>query len=187
MSTQQNSRFWKWLIAGFLVIMMAGSSFMGCATAPRMLDSSVTGPQVVVNPEKIRLSVAKLKSTNFFFEGSGFQPGDSVLINLVGPDGTKVIVGEAPVKADGKFLAKVNDLTKFMEIMKGDVSFNDQLLPVVIIKQAPIPAGIYTVKVSSMIASLAAETKLKVKGPGALGCLMDWIGIKTGKIVDKRS
>ena len=65
----------------------------GCSGPPKKLDSSISGPQAIVNPETIRLGVVKMRDTHIVFEGSGFQtkPGDSVLITLTGPNETKVI------------------------------------------------------------------------------------------------
>ena len=72
----------------------------GCSSPPKKLDSSISGPQAIVNPETIRLGVVKMRDTNIVFEGSGFQtkPGDSVLITLTGPNETKVIAAEAPIQ-----------------------------------------------------------------------------------------
>src|SRR4030067_1718261 len=75
----------------------------GCARPPKTLAPSVPGPQLIVNPECIRLGVVKMRDTNIVFEGSGFQtkPGDSVLITLKGPNETKVIAAEAPIQSNG--------------------------------------------------------------------------------------
>ncbi|MFH1239145.1 MAG: hypothetical protein V1653_03430, partial [bacterium] len=57
---------------------------LGCTAPPKVLDRSFSGPQVVMNPQVIPLGVAKLMDTNIVFNGSGFQPGDSVFISLIG-------------------------------------------------------------------------------------------------------
>jgi len=128
--------------------------------------------------------VVKLRDTNIFFEGSGFtpKPGDSVLIILTGPNETKVIAAEAPFNPDGSFKATVSTLTKMMEFLKADIKMNEKLQQVVVIKEPPIPEGIYTVKVMSMLSKQTAETKLTVKGPNLIDRLKDWIGKLTGKI-----
>ncbi len=76
------------LVFSYLMILACLIIFPGCASPPQKLDPSKTGPQVVVNPETIRLGVVKMRDTNIVFEGSGFQakPGDSVLITLTGPN-----------------------------------------------------------------------------------------------------
>ena len=171
---------WRLLVLTCLIIVW------GCKSAPKTLDPSVTGPQVIVNPEAIRLSVSKLKDTNIVFEGSGFKSGDSVLVTLLGPNETKVFIAEAPIKPDGTFKASVQPLTKFMEILRADVTFDEKFRNVVVISQPPIPKGVYTAKAGSMISKQTAETKLAVKGPTVIDSLKDWIGGLTGKIRHKK-
>lgn len=164
---------------------------LGCSNAPKTLDRTVTGPQVIVNPESIRLGVAKLMDTVIIFEGSGFKPGDSMFITLIGPNETKAIVAEGPIKPDGTFKVElgkssINKLTKAMEILKADIVPNEKFEPMVVISQPPIPKGLYIVKVTSMLSPLTAETKLTVKGPTIIDSVMDWIGGLTGKIKHKK-
>ena len=92
-----------------LITLVCFSIVSGCASPPKTLDPSVSGPQLIVNPECIRLGVVKMRDTNIVFEGSGFQtkPGDSVLITLTGPNETKVIAAEAPIQQNGTFKAAV--------------------------------------------------------------------------------
>jgi hypothetical protein len=171
---------WRLIVLTCLIIVW------GCTSTPKTLDPSVSGPQVIVNPETIRLSVSKLKDTPIVFEGSGFKSGDSVLVTLLGPDETRVFVAEAPIKPDGTFKAPVSPLTKFMELLRADVTFNEKFQNVVVISQPPIPKGVYTAKVRSMISKQTAETKLTVKGPTVIDSLIDWIGGLTGKIKHKK-
>ena len=159
----------------------------GCSSPPKKLDPSKSGPQVIVNPETIRLGVAKLaKKTDIVFEGAGFKPGDSIFITLFGPDETKAIVAEAPIQKDGTFKATVGALTKVMEILRGDITFNDKFENIIVISQPPIPEGVYTAKVTSMLSTMTAETKLNVKGPTVIDSLTDWLGKLTGKIQYKK-
>jgi len=164
----------------------------GCSSPPKKLDPSKSGPQVIVNPETIRLGVAKLMATIIVFEGAGFKPGDSIFITLLGPKETKAIVAEASIKPDGTFKAELGEssmskLTKAMEILRGDIVADEKFQPIVVITQPPIPEGIYTVKVTSMLSNLTAETKLTVKGPSVIDSLKDWLGKLTGKIQYKES
>jgi hypothetical protein len=190
-------RQWKGWSGGVLIILaclvMVGGVLIsqGCASPPKKLDPSMTGPQVIVNPESIRLGVAKLMDTIIVFEGSGFKPGDSIFITLFGPNETKAIVAEGPIKPDGTFRAElgkssISKLTKAMEILKADIVPNEKFEPVVVVSQPPIPTGVYTVKVTSMLSPLTAETKLEVKGPTVLNSVVDWIGNLTGKIKYKK-
>jgi hypothetical protein len=177
----------KKMIVGRLLVLTCLIMVWGCTNAPKTLDPSVSGPQVIVNPETIRLSVSKLKDTPIVFEGSGFKSGDSVLVTLLGPNETRVYVAESAIKPDGTFKAPIPPLTKFMEILRADVTFNEKFQNVVVISQPPIPKGIYTAKVRSMISKQAAETKLTVKGPTVIDSLKDWIGKLTGKIQYKKA
>jgi len=180
MGKEKKIIFWRVMVLTCLVIVW------GCTSTPKTLDPSVSGPQVIVNPETIRLSVSKLKDTNIVFEGSGFKSGDSVLVTLLGPTETKVFVAEAPIKPDGTFKAAVPPLTRFMEILRADVTFDEKFQNVVVISQPPIPEGVYTAKAGSMISKQTAETKLTVKGPTVIDSLKDWIGGLTGKIKHKK-
>jgi len=181
MHKEKRMVFWKLMVLTCLIIVW------GCTNTPNTLDRSVSGPQVIVNPETIRLSVSKLKDTNIVFEGSGFKSGDSVLVTLLGPNETRVFVAEAPVKPDGTFKAAVTPLTRFMEILRTDVTFDEKFQNVVVVSQPPIPEGVYTARVGSMISrQTTAETKLTVKGPSMIDSLKDWIGGLTGKIKHKK-
>jgi hypothetical protein len=185
MNSHKKLRHWGW------VIVVSALIVSGCSNTPKTLDRSVTGPQVIVNPESIRLGVAKLMDTVIVFEGSGFKPGDSIFITLLGPNETKAIVAEAPIKPDGAFKAELGTssiakLTKAMEMLRADIIPNEKFEPVVVISQPPIPKGVYTVKVTSMMSPLTAETKLEVKDPSVIDSLMDWVGGLTGKIKHKK-
>jgi hypothetical protein len=172
-----------------LVILTCLMILSGCASPPKTLDPSIKGPQLIVNPECIRLGAVKMRDTNIVFEGSGFQTklGDSVLITLTGPNETKVIAAEAPIQQNGTFKATVPPLTKIMEFLRADVTFNEKFENVVVISRPPIPKGIYTAKVESMISKQTAETKLTVKGKTIIDSFKDWIGKLKGKIQYKES
>jgi hypothetical protein len=187
MSIQKRICFWRLMIWPCLIIAAGVFILPGCASPPITLDRSVSGPQLIVNPESIRLSVSKLKDTNIVFEGSGFKPGDSVLITLTGPKEAKVIAAEATIKTDGTFKAPVQPLTRFMEILRADVTFNEKFQNVIVISQPPIPKGVYTAKVDSMLSKQTAETKLTVKGPTVIDSFKDWIGGLTGKIEHQKA
>jgi hypothetical protein len=180
MGKERKIIFWRVMVLTCLIIVW------GCTSTPKTLDPSVSGPQAIVNPETVCLSVSKLKDTHIVFEGSGFKSGDSVLVTLLGPNETRVFVAEAPVKPDGTFKAPVSPLTKFMEILRADVTFDEKFQNVVVISQPPIPEGVYTARVGSMISKQTAETKLTVKGPSIIDSLKDWIGGLTGKIKHKK-
>jgi hypothetical protein len=56
-----------------------------------------------------------------------------------------------------------------------------------LISKPPIPKGVYTAKVTSMLSKLTAETKLTVKGPTMIDSFTDWLGKLTGKIQYKKA
>ncbi len=178
----------KKVILSSLMILVCLIIVSGCSSPPKKLDPSITGPQVIVNPETIRLGVVKMRDTNIVFEGAGFEPktGDSVLITLTGPNETKVIAAEAPIQKEGTFKATVVPLTKIMELLRADVTFDEKFQNVVVISQPPIPKGVYTAKVESMISKQTAETKLSVKGKTVTDSLKDWIGKLKGRIQYKK-
>jgi hypothetical protein len=180
MTTQRKFGFRSLIILACLIILS------GCSSPPKKLDPSITGPQVIVNPETIRLGVVKMRDTNIVFEGSGFKSNDSVLITLAGPSETKVIAAEAPIQKDGTFKAVVAPLTKIMEFLRADVTFDEKFQNVVVISQPPISKGVYTAKVESMVSKQTAETKLTVKGKTVIDSFKDWIGKLKGKIQHKK-
>jgi len=171
-----------------LAFLITGGIFVlsSCSKPAQTLDRSVSRPQVIVNPETLRLGVAKVMDTEIVFEGAGFKPGDSVLITLTGPKGTKVIAAEGPINPDGTFAAKVSKLTKAMEILRAEIGFDENFRDYIILTQPPIPEGIYTAKAESMISKKTAETKLEVKGPTDMDRIKDWMGKVMGKIKEKK-
>lgn len=187
MSVPRKVVLWRLKVCACLTIIGWTFVLWGCAKTPRTLDPSVPGQQVIVNPDSIRLGVAKLTSTNIVFEGAGFKAGDSVFISLIGPSQVKAIVAEARIQPDGTFKAPVSTLSKVMEILRADVGFNEKFQNVVIITQPPIPVGVYTIKVTSMLSDLKAESKMTVSGPSIIDRLKDWIGSLTGKIHYKKA
>src|SRR4030042_1232369 len=102
MSNMQKKRFSKLLF--LLGLFILGGSFLlsGCANAPKTLNSAISGPQVIVNPESVSLGVAALTGAKIVFEGSGFKPEDCVFITLFGPNKTEAVVADGKVGSDGK-------------------------------------------------------------------------------------
>ena len=179
----------KKVISSSLVVLFCLLILCGCSSPPKKLDPSISGPQLIVNPETVRLGVVKMRDTNIVFEGSGFQAksGDSVLITLIGPNETKVIAAEAPIQQNGTFKAAVPPLTKIMEFLRADVKFDEKFENVVVINKPPIPKGVYMANVQSMLSKQTAETKLTVKGKTVIDSFKDWIGKLKGRIQYKEA
>ncbi len=161
----------------------------GCSNPPKKLDPSIPHPQLIVNPESIRLGIARVLDTQIVFEGSGFKPKESIYIELSGPNQTKLVVAESIVQPNGTFRAEVSKLTRITEILRADAGFeiNKKYKEFVIITQPPIPEGVYTAKVVSMTSDLTAETKLTVKGPSVMDRTKDFLGKRLGKIRYKKA
>jgi hypothetical protein len=177
-----------WLMVLVCLMPVCLLVLLACSSPLRKLDPSKSGPQVIVNPESIRLGIAKVLGTKIVFEGSGFKPKESIFIELLGPNQTKLVVAESLIQPEGTFKAEVSKLTKITEILRADASFEieKKYKEFVIITQPPIPEGVYTAKVICMSSDMTAETKLTVKGPSIFNSLIDWLGKKTGKIREKK-
>ncbi len=189
MSGMQKKRCSKLLLLVELFVLGGIFLLSGCASAPKTLNPTVTGPQVIVNPESISLGVAKLKDTQIVFEGSGFKPADYVFITLFGPNKTEANVGSGEVGPDGKFTAAVDMMTKVTKILKATVrgKYADGSYDrFIVITEPPIPAGTYTAKATSVSSNQTAETKLIINEPSIGDSLKDWLGKKMGKIIDER-
>jgi hypothetical protein len=188
MSTRKKGSFWKLVVSVFLILIGGVFVLSGCSSPPKKLDPSVSGPQLIVNPESIRLGVAKVLDSKIVFDGSGFKPKDSIFIELLGPNQTKLVVAEALIQPDGTFKAEVSKLTKITEILRADAGFeiNKKYKEFVIITQPPIPGGVYTAKVTCMSSDMTAETKLTVKGPSIVDSTKDLLGRMLGKIRYKK-
>ncbi|MBW1944378.1 MAG: hypothetical protein JRJ51_16285 [Deltaproteobacteria bacterium] len=172
------------LICVFLVFL-----FMGCATAPGGLDPNIKGPQVVVQPDAVTLGVVSVTRTPIVFMGKGFQPDDSVFIELLGVDkkGEKVNVpiADANVDSNGCFTAKVSTLVKVTELLRAKIGSNKKMETAIIITQPTIPPGVYTAKVVSMESDAKADCKLTLMAPYSWDKFKDWVGVRKEKIIKK--
>jgi len=162
---------------------------MALALYAKEFDSNISGPQMIVEPDTIRLGIARLKDTNIVFRGKVFQPEDSVFIILTGVKKDDKImdipIADGDVDKNGNFTASVSILVKVNQLLRAKIGSNENMETVIIISQPPIPEGVYTVKAISMESDIKAECKLLVKGPSVLDSIKDWIGGLLGKIVRK--
>ena len=179
----------KGFLKGGLIFVFSVFLLMGCATAPGGLDPNIKGPQVVVQPEAITLGVVTVVQTPIIFNGKGFQPDDSVFIELLGVDkkGEKVNVpiADANVDSNGCFTAKVGILVKATELLRAKLGSNKKMENAFIVTQPTIPPGVYTAKAVSMESDAKADCKLTLMAPYSWDKFKDWVGMRKGKIVKK--
>jgi hypothetical protein len=178
----------KYLVTmGFLLVACGVFAAAGCSQPVKTLNPGVTGPQLIVNPETVRLGVAKIKDTKLFFSGSGFEPGDSVFVKLlkvpVNGERVDLSIASADIREDGTFDATVGLLTKVSDFLRAKIGSNEKMENIIIITRPPMPAGIYTARAISMLSDKTADCTLNVKGPSLFNRLKDWLGVKLGKIV----
>ncbi len=177
----------------FTVVSLAAltGAFMilGCVGSAKTLDMSVKGPQMIVNPQTVRMGIARIIDTDIVFSGAGFEQGDSVFIELleVPMNGEKdnIAVAEGNVGKDGTFHAPVDKLTKISDFLRASLGTNKKGENAPVITRPPIPPGTYTVRATSMLADIQAECMLEVKEPSLFDRIKDWLGVKMGKIIKK--
>ncbi len=186
---KQKSRYSAILFPTVLILTAGLFLLSGCKAANK-LNPDVTDPQIIVNPDTIRLGVAHVTKTEIMFQGSGFQPDDSVFISLVGPDDIKVALADSRVYPDGKFTAKVTPLAKVTGILKANITgtfaSDGRYNQILVITQDPIPTGTYTAVATGMISNQKAEVKFTISEPNLLDNIKDWLGKKAGKIQVKK-
>ena len=183
-------------LKGGLISLIIIFMVIGCATAKKEFDPNVKGPQMIIEPETIRLGVAKVMDTQFLLRGKGFQPEDSVFIKILGVK-TKDKVVDIPifdgdVDKDGHFIIKTKsgyDLTglafKIGVLLRAKTGTNKKGETMIVVTQPPISEGVYTLRAVSMESDKTAECKLTIKGPSILDRMKDWIGGLLGKIEKK--
>jgi len=191
----------RWLskeacLKGGLISIIIILMVMGCATAKKEFDPNVTGPQMIIEPDTIRLGVAKVMDTQFVLRGRGFQPEDSVFIKILGVKTKNKVVDipifDGDVDKDGHFTIKtkpgydMSGLTfKIGILLRAKTGTNKKGETMIVVTQPPIPEGVYTLKAVSMESDKTAECKLTIKGPSILDRMKDWIGGLMGKIEKK--
>ncbi len=187
MLTKETSRFKGAWFKGGLISVLIAFILMGCATTPKEFNPDIRGPQLIVEPETIRLGVATLKDTPVVFRGKGFEPGDSVFVELLGVEkrGERVNlpIADGDVDKAGYFKAEVGTLVKVSELLRAKLGSNEEMETIIIITQPPIPVGTYTARATSMESDKTAECKVVVEGPGLFDRFKDWLGGLMGKIV----
>jgi hypothetical protein len=184
----------KWLtnngyLKGGLFCVLLVFLFAGCASAPAKFDPNIKGPQMVVEPGTVYLAVATVTGTPVMFKGKGFEPGDSVFIELLGvqKEGkeVKVPIADANVEPNGEFAAKVSTLVKVTELLRAKLGSNEKMETTIIVSQPTIAPGVYMARAVSMDSDKTAECKWTLEPPSCWGKFKDWIGGLQGKIIKK--
>ncbi len=173
-----------------LFVIVAGIfPLWGCKSANK-LNPHANAPQVVVNPDTIRLGVAHVIGTEIVFEGAGFEPDDSVFISLIGPDNLQVTIADGKVYRDGTFQAKVTPLAKITGLLRANITgtygVDGTYHQILVITKDPLPPGVYIALASGMISDQRAETKFTIRKPALRDRIKDWLGVKMGKIQIKK-
>ncbi len=159
---------------------------MPCCSTEQTPDCTDKKSQVVVNPDAISLSFAALVPEKIVFKGCGFNPGESILVEMLqvqkGGEKIDLAIANAQVKDDGTFEAEIGPVTKISEFMRAKIDAENN---VVIVTGAPMHEGIYDVRVSSLMSDSAAGCTIMVNEPSIIDRVKDWIGKLLGKIVVK--
>jgi len=194
MNTKRKRLSKEVFLKGGLISIIVIFMVTDCATAQKEFDTKITGPQMIIEPDTIRLGVAKVMGTQIVFMGKGFQPEDSVFISLLGVKTKDQVVdipiADGDVDNNGYFNVELgSDLIamvfKIGVLLRAKSGVNEKGEKFIIISQPPIPEGIYTVKAVSMESDKTAECKLTIKGPSILDRMKDWMGGLMGKIEKK--
>jgi hypothetical protein len=161
----------------------------GCASTPGKFDPNIKGPQMFAEPMTVCLAVSTVTGTPMVFKGKGFQPGDSVFVELLGVQKAgkevKVPIADADVAANGEFVAKVSTLVKVTELLRAKLGSNKEMETTIIVTQPTIPPGVYVAQAVSMDSDITAKCKWNLEPPSCWGKFKDWMGGLMGKIIKK--
>ncbi|MFZ5569243.1 MAG: hypothetical protein ACOZF0_02480 [Thermodesulfobacteriota bacterium] len=175
-----------------LILVSLGLILTGCSSStptlpvPDGLYAGYAGPQIAVTPTAIPLGIATLIKTPVVIAGTGFEPGDSVFVDIISteePPVVKIPVDASEVDASGGFTMEMSKEVKALEILKLDIDPSD-LTPIVV--RDPVPAGTYIVKAVSVASDRKAECIIQVVEAGKMDRLKDKIGTLLGKIRNGR-
>ncbi len=176
----------KKLLITCAILILAGIIFTPSCPPKQILDCTIEGPQAVVNPGTVRLSFAALVKSKITFNGCGFNPGDSILIEMlavpVNGKKTDLAIANAQIEEDGTFEADIGPVTKISEFMRAKI---DAINNIIIIQGEPMPEGTYDIRVSSLMSDTIAKCTLSVEGPALIDRIKDLLGRLLGKIVEK--
>jgi hypothetical protein len=169
-----------WMLFGFILMLS------GCAakTEKRVegLSPYYPGPQIAVEPNVASLGISTLLKTPIRIGGMGFDPGDTVFIDIVGIEGEKPItipVDSGDVDLHGGFTIEISPEVKMLEILRLDVDPSNNI-PIIV--RNTIPPGAYVVKAESVGSDKKAECVIQFQEPSKMDRFKDWLKVKLRKI-----
>jgi len=176
---------WK---TGILVRWMLFASilvFSGCAPQKERVEGLspyYPGPQIAVEPNVASLGISTLLKTPIRVGGMGFDPGDTVFIDMVGGEEDKSIsipMDSGDVDMHGGFTVEISQEVKMLKILRLDIDPSNNM-PIIV--RSTIPAGAYVLKAESVRTHKKAECVIQFRDPTGMDRFKDWLKIKLRKI-----
>lgn len=171
--------FWLGLL---LVILLM---ICGCAPKKKEMEGIYTnypGPQIAVEPYIASLGIATMLKTPIEIGGLGFDPGDSVVVNIIGGAGNEKIsipLNSWLVSDTGGFKIIISKEIKMLELLRLDLDPADQK-PIIV--RDTIPPGAYVIKAEGVKSGKKAECVIQFEAPTKMDRIKDWIQVKLRKI-----
>jgi len=168
---------------GLLVVILV--MICGCAPKKKEIEGIYTnypGPQIAVEPYIVRLGIATMLKTPIEIGGLGFDPGDSVVVNIIGGAGNEKIsipVNSWLVSDTGGFKIIISKEIKMLELLRLDLDPADQK-PIIV--RDTIPPGAYVIKAEGVKSGKKAECVIQFEAPNKMDRIKDWIQVKLRKI-----
>lgn len=153
---------------------------------PEGFFSDYEGPQIAVTPTTAKLGITTLLKTQIVIGGRGFQPGDTVFVDLIGVSKTsdvKIPVDSMTVSGDGTFAMLMSEKAKKDGILKMETDPVDGK-PVVV--RDPISPGMYYFRAISVNSNRKAECLIEFVPPGKMDRFKDKLASWFGKIRIRR-
>ncbi len=172
---------------GFTLWMLVIFMLMICGCTPKKkeiegLFTNYPGPQIAVEPYVVSLGIATMLKTPIEIGGLGFDPGDSVVVNIVGgaeKEKITIPINTWLVSDTGGFKIIISKEIKMLELLKLDLDPADNKPTIV---RDTIPPGPYVIKAESVKSDKKAECVIRFDAPNKMDRIKDWIQVKLRKI-----
>ena len=171
------------IIQGLLFVFIL--IFSGCAAKTERVEGLspyYPGPQIVVEPIVARLGISTLLKTPIRIGGMGFDPGDTVFVDMIGGEGKKSIsipMDSGDVDLHGGFTVEISQEVKIREILRLDIDPSNNK-PIIV--RSTIPPGAYVLKAKSIRFDKNAECMIQFEAPNKMDRFKDWLQVKLRKI-----